>query len=235
MVGGLLGAMALAGCRQREPRATPAHVDPRAYDALFLWAGVRAPEWLDQARTVYMLAGEVRHGDPVRYVSLRAIPRVQGPEIWLTVRVERLDWSEGVTAAVLHDLSRWKAAGNRVAGLQIDFDAATRGLESYAAFLAALRRRLPGEYALSITGLLDWSAGRDPVALAALAGVVDEVVIQTYQGRRTIPGYAAYLRQLRTLPLPFRLALVEGGDWKAPPGLAGEPNFRGYVVFLLTD
>lgn len=235
MVGGLLGAIALAGCRQRESEATPARVDPRAYHAFFLWAGVSAPEWLDQARTVYMLAGEVRHGDPARYVSLRAIPRVQGPEIWLTVRVERLDWSEDVTAAVLRDLARWKAAGNRVAGLQIDFDAATRGLESYAAFLAGLRRRLPGEYALSITGLLDWSAGGDPGALAALAGVVDEVVVQTYQGRRTIPGYAAYLRQLRTLPIPFRVALVEGGEWQAPPGLAGEPNFRGYVVFLLTD
>lgn len=234
-MGGLLGVMALAGCRQREPKTIPARVDPRAYDALFLWAGVSAPEWLDTARSVYMLAGEVRHGDPVRYVSLRAIPRVQGPEIWLTVRVERLDWSEDVTAAVLRELARWKAAGNRVAGLQIDFDAATRGLESYAAFLAGMRQRLRSEYALSITGLLDWSAGGDPVALAALAGVVDEVVIQTYQGRRTIPGYAAYLRQLRTLPIPFRVALVEGGEWQAPPGLAGEPNFRGYVVFLLTD
>ena len=60
------------------------------------------------------------------------------------------------------DLVRWQAAGNHVAGLQIDFDAATRGLGSYAAFLAQLRRRLPGHYRLSVTGLMDWSAHGDP-------------------------------------------------------------------------
>jgi hypothetical protein len=69
--------------------------------------------------------------------------------------------------------------------------------------------------------------------LAKLAGVVDEVVIQTYQGRRTIPGYEGYMDSLRRLPLPFRVALVEGGQWREPRGLAGNPRFRGYVVFLL--
>lgn len=226
----LLVAALLAGCRQA-PREQP--VDPAAHDAFFLWAGVRPPPALARAKTVYLLAGEVRVGN-ARFVPLRpATPRVDHAEVWLTVRTERLDWSEAVYRRVLADLARWDAAGNRVAGLQIDFDARTRGLDRYGAFLADLRRRLPARYRLSVTGLLDWSAQGDPAALAKLAGVVDEAVIQTYQGRTTIPGYDRYMASLRQLPMPYRVGLVEGGAWREPAGLAEDPEFRGYVVFLL--
>jgi hypothetical protein len=119
-----------------------------------------------------------------------------------------------------------------VVGLQIDFDARTRRLDQYAAFLADLRRRLPADCRLSITGLLDWSSQGDSAALDALSGVVDEVVLQTYQGRRTIPSYQAYMASLGRLTLPFKIGLAEGGDWTAPPDLAANPWFRGYVVFL---
>jgi hypothetical protein len=151
----------------------------------------------------------------------------------MTVRAERLDWQEAVYRRVLGDLTRWDAAGNRLAGLQIDFDARTRGLAGYAQFLAELRRRLPARYRLSVTGLMDWSAGGDPAALVRLAGTIDEVVIQTYQGRRTIPGYQHYMASLMRLPMPYRVAIVEGGEWQEPPGLAADPEFKGYVVFLL--
>jgi hypothetical protein len=221
---------ALSGCRE----APPARVDPAGYDAFFLWAGVRPHEALKQAKTVYLLAGEVRADSNARFVPLRPqTPRVGHAWIWLTVRVERIDWQDGVYRNLLGQLERWERAGNHVAGLQIDFDARTRGLADYAAFLADLRRRLPARYRLSVTGLMDWSANGDPAALAALAGTVDEVVVQTYQGRATIPGYERYLAGLRRLPLAYRVALVEGGEWHAPPGLAKDPQFRGYVVFLL--
>lgn len=226
----LAGALLLAGCRG-DPETRP--VDPADHDAFFLWAGVRAPPALARARTVYLLAGEVRAGEG-RYVPLRAgTPRVPRADVWMTVRVERLDWPPAVYRRVLGDLARWNAAGNRLAGLQIDFDARTRGLKDYATFLADLRRRLPDRYRLSVTGLMDWSAQGDPAALAALAGTVDEVVIQTYQGRTTIPGYERYMASLASLPMPYRIALVEGGTWRAPAGLADDPEFRGYVVFLL--
>jgi hypothetical protein len=226
-------ALALAACR-----AEPAgRVDPRHYDAFFLWPGKRppdlAPDVWGRPKVVYLLAGEVRGGDASRMVPLRAVPQVQGAEVWLTVRAERLHWGEGVYRQVLGDLARWQAAGNRLAGLQVDFDAATKGLAGYAAFLADLRRRLPPQYRLSVTGLLDWSAHGDPAALAALGGVVDELVIQTYQGRRTIPGYQAYMAALTRLPVPHKIGLVEGGEWQEPPGLARDRQFRGYVVFML--
>lgn len=226
MAGGLA---LLAGCGE-EPAG---RVDPAAHDAFFLWAGVKPHAALARAKTIYLLGGEVRARGS-RFVPLRAtVPRLRQAEVWLVVRTERLDWQEDIHARVLRDLDRWQAAGNRLAGLQIDFDARTRGLGEYRTFLADLRQRLPKRYRLSITGLMDWSAQGDPQALAGLSGVVDEVVIQTYQGRHTIPGYEGYMASLERLPLPYKVGLVEGGEWKAPQGLADDREFRGYVVFLL--
>jgi hypothetical protein len=163
------------------------------------------------------------------------VPRAKNPHIWLVVRTDTLDWPEGADQAIAARLDQWSKAGNRVAGLQIDFDAATRGLDRYAEFLARHRRALPPRYRLSITGLMDWSAHGDPAALDRLGGVIDEVVIQTYQGRQTIPGYEAYFERMRGFPIPFKVGLVERGRWVEPPGLASEPNFMGYVVFLVNQ
>ncbi len=228
----LLGALMLAACHR--DAAEPPRVDPAAYDQFFLWPGVRPPPAVNRAKVLYILGGEIRRGGPVRLVDMRAgVPHVQGAAVWLTVRTERLDWDAATRRAVTAMLARWRAAGNRLEGLQIDFDAATAGLDGYRAFLEDVRRHLPPGTRLSITGLLDWSANGDPAALAALAGVADEVVIQTYQGRRTIPGYAAYFRHIDQLPIPHKIALVEGGEWTAPPALARDRRFGGYVVFLL--
>lgn len=233
-LGATLASLGLAACRQGggEGRAGGV-VRARDYRAFFLWAGVPAPSWLAETREVYCLAGEVRHQPGSRFVPLRAVPRVTGPRLWLTVRVERLDWEEAIHAAVLQTMQRWVGAGNDLAGLQIDFDAATRGLDDYAGFLEDLRRRLPVQWQLSITGLMDWSAGGDPEALRRLSGTVDEIVVQTYQGRETIAGYARYLASLRRLGMPYRIGLVEGGEWSQPDGLENDPWFRGYVVFLV--
>ncbi|NMN03899.1 MULTISPECIES: hypothetical protein [unclassified Novosphingobium] len=92
---------------------------------------------------------------------------------------------------------------------------------------------LPKRSHLSITGLLDWSAGGDPAQLAQLGSIVDDIVLQTYQGRQTIPGYEAYLASLRRLPFSYRIGLVEGGVWNAPAWLRSDPHFQGYVIFLL--
>lgn len=208
-------------------------VDARNYDAFWLWAGVKPQPVLAKAKHIYILQSQVTAGNRVRLHNQRpAIPRLKGPEIWMVVRVETLRWPPHIYIQVLAQLARWRAAGNKVAGIQIDFDARTRHLETYAAFLKDLRRRLPSGTRLGITGLLDWSANGDPRGLDALAGTVDEVVLQIYQGRRVIPGYAAYLTKLDRLKVPFRIGLLQNGEWKAPSGLASNRMFQGYVVFL---
>ncbi|MBY0275422.1 DUF3142 domain-containing protein [Candidatus Binatia bacterium] len=218
------------------PPAAAAPTDAARYDAFFLWAGVKPQPVLAHARRLYLLQGQVEDGDPVRLVAQRpAVPKIPDADVWMVVRVETLDWPDPVYKQVLAALARWRAAGSNVVGLQIDFDAGTRHLERYASFLADLRKRLPREYRLSITGLLDWSSNGDPAGLAALGGVVDEVVLQIYQGRRVIPGYAGYLAALDRLRVPFRIGLLQGGEWEAPDRLAANPWFRGYVVFLVNE
>ena len=223
-------AALLAG---QSPVAGPVRVDASRYDAFWLWAGVRPQPVLRTARRIYLLEGQVDAQPSVRLVAQRpAVPHLVGPEVWMVVRVGTLRWTPLVYRQVLAALGRWRAAGNRVVGLQIDFDARTRHLGEYAAFLADLKRRLPADCRLGITGLLDWSANGDPAGLDALAGTVDEVVLQIYQGRHVIPGYAGYLARLGRLRVPFRIGLLQGGEWQAPATLAPNPRFRGYVVFL---
>jgi hypothetical protein len=202
------------------------------YDAFWLWAGVVPQPALAHARTVYLLDAEVRPGRSTLISQRPALPHVQHADVWMVVRVETLEWSPTLYAEVLADLERWRQAGNHVAGLQIDFDARTRHLEEYAVFLKDLRGRLPADCRLGITGLLDWSSHGDTQNLDALAGSVDEVVLQIYQGRHVIPGYEQYLARLDRLRIPFRIGLLEDGEWQQPANLASNPYFRGFVVFL---
>jgi len=223
---GMTFAIMLCACGERD------RVKARDYNSFWLWAGISAPPALEHARTIYLLDGEVR-GSPPHFVPLRAsVPHARAPEIWLVARTDTLEWTPTIHGTVLERLETWRRAGNRLAGLQIDFDARTRHLDDYAAFLTEIRSSLPRQYKLSITGLMDWSANGDPRTLVMLKGVVDELVIQTYQGRSTIFGYDVYFRRMRGFPIPFKIGLVEHGRW-VEPALRSEPNFKGYVVFLL--
>ncbi|WP_435418003.1 DUF3142 domain-containing protein [Parerythrobacter aurantius] len=165
-------------------------------------------------------------------VLFRGVPRGKPGELWLVVRAERTDWGEGAYSQLLNAADRWRGTG-RLAGVQVDFDSSTGELRGYAEFLAGLRRRLPEGLKLSATGLLDWPANASKADLAAMAGALDEIVIQTYQGSTTIPAYGDYIAAVARLPMPYRVALAEGGEWEAPPGLSNDPRFKGYVVFLL--
>ncbi|MGY3921953.1 DUF3142 domain-containing protein [Aeromonas jandaei] len=128
---------------------------------------------------------------------------------------------------------KWRKAGAKVTGIQIDFDAATRQLDRYATSLRQLRQVLPAECKLSVTGLLDWAKTGDVAQLNSLP--VDEIVIQTYQGKHTVPGYSAYLPAMMQLTIPFKVGLVQEGEWEPSwqATLATSPHYRGEVVFLL--
>lgn len=222
--------LALVSCT----RAPDAAVRAENFDAFWLWAGVQPQPVLGRARTLYLLEGEIVGGEPAHLQQRRAAtPRIAHADVWIVYRADTLAWSGDVVPAIRGDIARWRGNGNRVVGVQLDFDARTRHLDRYADFLRGLRAQLPRDTRLGITGLMDWSANGDPAQLAQLAGIVDEVVVQTYQGRTTLPGYEKYLDRMRGFPIPFRVGLAQGGEWRAPPALSANPNFRGYVVFLL--
>jgi hypothetical protein len=233
----LLAALALVAATLAPGPAAATAVDTAAHDAFWLWAGVVPQPVLAQARTLYVLQGQIeqpRRNGRVRMIAQGiAIPRLRQGEVWLAYRAHTLRWPPEIVATILSQARRWREAGNPVVGIQIDFDARTRHLQEYAAFLRDLRGRLPAEYRLSITGLMDWGSNGDADTINQLRDVVDEVVVQTYQGRHTIPNYRAYLARLGRLTLPFRIGLVQRGEYEAPDDLAANPWFRGYVVFLL--
>ncbi|MDR8370649.1 DUF3142 domain-containing protein [Pseudomonas lactis] len=220
--------------------ASPAFgaVDARDYDAFWLWSGVTPQPVIKQAKTLYILQGQINatRRAPQRGVQLIAqgmsVPRITQGHVWVVYRAHTLRWPERVYTQVLGQVQRWRDAGNPVIGIQIDFDARTQYLHEYADFLRDLRQRLPADLRLSITGLMDWSSNADPAAIAQLKGVVDEVVVQTYQGRHSIPDYAAYLPRMNRLGVPFKIGLIQGGEWQEPGYLQGNEWFRGYVVFL---
>ena len=212
-------------------------VDASNYDSFWLWSGVRPQPALKHARTVYVLQGQIeaRRGDEsqVRFIAQGvAVPDRQPVEVWLAYRVHTLHWTPREYTILLAQLHRWRQAGNKVVGVQIDFDARTLHLQEYADFLAQFRRQLPSDYRLGITGLLDWGSHVDPEQVNRLRGIVDEVVVQTYQGRHTIDNYSAYLPRVSQLNMPFKIGLIQAGNWDAPSYIAERPWFRGYVVFL---
>jgi hypothetical protein len=101
--------------------------------------------------------------------------------------------------------------GATLAAVEIDYDCPTSKLPIYAKFLAALRPRLAGPTALSITALPTWMSSGD---LERLTHEVDEIVLQLHavdDPRRGLfnPVRAeAWVREFsRRINRPFRVAL----------------------------
>jgi hypothetical protein len=236
LVGGLIGWF-IAGLSSGVAWAA---VDAGEHDAFWLWSGVATQPVVDRAQTLYVLQGQISatrrdRQTPMLIAQGMSVRRLSQREVWIVYRAHTLRWPEPVYKQLLGQVQRWRDTGTAVAGVQIDFDARTRYLQDYVVFLKDLRQRLPSDLKLSITGLMDWSSNADPQAISELKGVVDEVVVQTYQGRHSIPDYAAYLPRISRMGLPFKIGLVQGGEWQAPGYLQDSPWFRGYVVFLLNQ
>lgn len=214
-----------------------ARVNAEQHQAFWLWSGVKPGPELRQAEVVYLHQGElVRRSGRVVFERMGLpVSQLTFPRIWLTVRITTLDIPANALQRIIQLLNRWDAAGNHVVGLQIDFDAATHRLSDYAEFLHVLRHRLPAQYKLGVTGLLDWAKTGDISTLNALP--VDEIVVQSYQGRHTVADYSHYLPPLKQLKIPFSIGLVQHGEWDSQYEklLANSPWYRGTVVFMLRD
>lgn len=232
----LLTVLTLA-CMQPQP-ANAAVVRAEQYSSFWLWGGVQPQPVLAQAQTLYILQGQVvekKQQDRTQVAVVAqgmSVARLKKGKVWLVYRADTLNWTPAVVQALVGRLQQWQQAGNPVVGLQVDFDVRTRHLPEYVAFLKQLRAALPKTWQLSITGLLDWSSNGDSEAINQLQQVVDELVVQTYQGRKTIATYKRYLPALKRLTLPFKIGLVQNGEWMADKTLEASPWFRGYVVFL---
>nr|WP_246494866.1 DUF3142 domain-containing protein [Brenneria izadpanahii] len=212
-------------------------VNAAQYQAFWLWAAVRPQSVLHQAQTLYLHQGEIARRQGQTVFLRQGIPasKLRVASLWLSYRLTTLSLSDEHLNRMLKLQEAWRRHGNQVRGIQIDFDAESYQLAGYAAFLQQLRQRLPKDCLISVTGLLDWSKTGDVAELNRLRGSIDELVIQTYQGRSTVTNYADYLPALQKLTIPFRLGLVQHGKWdkKWQRRLAASPYYRGEVVFLV--
>jgi hypothetical protein len=215
------------------PPATSAAVKADQHRAFWLWSGVKPTSALKGAQTVYLHQAEILlrpSGVVFQKVGL-PVSHLTFPHIWLTVRIETLDVPDAYFRRLNTLLDNWQKAGNQVVGLQIDFDAATRRLGDYGMFLKRVRVLMPPQYALGVTGLLDWAKTGNIAVLNTLP--VDELVIQSYQGRHTVPNYAEYLPALTGLHIPFKLGLVQDGEWDPAQVPRFSEAYRGTVIFML--
>lgn len=233
----LLLTMLTLACMQPQP-ADAGVVRAEEYSSFWLWGGVQPQPVLAQAQTLYILQGQVIEKKQQGRMQVAvvaqgvSVARLIKGKVWLVYRADTLNWTPATVQALVGRLQQWQQAGNPVVGLQVDFDVKTRHLPEYVAFLKQLRAALPTTWQLSITGLLDWSSNGDSETINQLNRIVDEVVVQTYQGRKTIATYKCYLPALKRLTLPFKIGLVQNGEWLADKTLEASPWFRGYVVFL---
>ena len=235
----LICMLSIMACQPSLSASTSGRVDAEDYDAFWIWGNISSAPYLAKAKELYILQGEFRldrrtHQPQYLYqgVSMLNIPH---QKVWLVFRNHHLNWSKNEFDIISKRIRQWENAGNHIQGIQIDFDAKTQNLHAYALFLAQLRQQLPAKYKLSITGLMDWSNMQDAKTLLLFRNNINEMIIQTYQGSTTIPNYEAYLHKISKLKLPYKIGVVQRGEWDTKLNFKEDPNFQGYVVFLLRN
>lgn len=212
-------------------------VDANDFASFWIWGDIQTAPYLVHAKELYILQGEIRYSKSKQISTFTpqgvSILKLPHQKIWLVFRTHHLAWNEQNYQTILNRLEHWRNQGNQVQGIQIDFDSKTNSLKEYAIFLQKLRQKLPQQYRLSITGLLDWTNFKDQNTLTLFRQNIDELVIQTYQGATTIPNYPEYLKRISAMQLPYKIGFVQNGLRQNNSNDFNEPHFKGYIIFLL--
>lgn len=230
---------ALTACKPSQSAQASESINANNYESFWIWGNIKSASYLSQAKELYILQGNIHFDRSTKQSILTAqgIAPIRMPhqKIWLVYRNHHLNWKNNELISILQRVKRWENIDNRIEGIQIDFDAKTQNLHDYAVFLTQLRSQLPRKYKLSITGLMDWSNLQNTKTLQLLRQSIDEIAIQTYQGSTTIPNYPKYLNKIAKLNLPFKIGLVQYGQWDRSVDFTNNPHFKGYIVFLLRE
>lgn len=230
--------LSLNACQPSQSASSASyHINANDYDAFWIWGEIKSAPYLNKAKQVYILQGEIRIDKASKQSILIAqgVPVLNIPhqKVWLVFRNHHLNWQAHELNKILKRVRQWENSGNHIQGIQIDFDARTKNLHQYGLFLQQLRKQLPQQYQLSITSLMDWTNIQDKETLRLFRENINEMVIQTYQGSTTIPNYQMYLKKVSAIKLPYKIGLVQHGEWNHQHKFENDPNFKGYVVFLL--
>ena len=229
--------IALIGVIMSAINARPSFILPVKEKAAsyWIWAGVDIEEDL-RTESLYIYQGIIRsRGSELVFERRGLYPHpTQARGIHLVFRLEKLDASPAFREVMLRLAARWKRKGNRIVGFQIDYDAPTAKLGEYHQYLRQLRRQLPLEYQLSITGLGDWLYSATPGILKQISEDVGIITFQLYQGDEYVKGVQHYIRRLESRVFPFKVGLLLKRPQNAQimQSLQKNTNFQGPIYFL---
>ncbi|MCG8591320.1 MAG: DUF3142 domain-containing protein [Proteobacteria bacterium] len=183
--------------------------EPPPYESYWLWAGVPDSRLPGRGAVSVHVGAVAWHGETLWFQAEGAGPRAfPGRSVTVVFRLNGLPPAHELVPLLEAQARRFEAVGNRVAGVQLDYDAPTARLLRYRDTLGEVRAGLDPRWRLSITGLLDWVATGDEHALARVAASVDEIVFQLYQGRDYVAELPHYVARFSRLPFPFAVGLL---------------------------
>lgn len=210
---------------------------PSRADDIWIWpSAYRTRKLLPQNQPYFVLQ---------RHFSASGEMRAMGPSPWpwpakeLTIvfRFERKPEPKIVLDEFLKLRALWEAKGVRIAGLQLDYDSPSSKLGLYQGDIETLRRNLPQDMALSITGLTDWLK-LDRMKLNGFdrshsGGQPVTVYFQLYQESREHHEKDMHLAKLAHAKFPFKIGLLPKQVLAESDRtlLSQNPNFSGYAIF----
>ena len=187
--------------------------DLREIDTPYIFQGLF---WITNDREVYEFQG------------IKPFPvRESDCDLVLTYRLNDLVPVEMLTVRYQVHRKAWENKGNRVSGLQIDFDSPSAGLGKYAQWLNDLRSALSTDTSVSITGLPDWLISAPVNSLKLLAAQTDFIAFMMYRGTTPIRDPAVYYAVLRRSNLKFKVGLLATQD--RDQHLAQVQKLPGYI------
>lgn len=201
----------------------------------WLWAGI-TPDLAPPNAELYVLQGHFETDSVSSTFERQGLyPHpIKCSKLFLVYRLEGgFPADDSLLAIFKQQVRRWERHPVKVDGIQLDFDSPTGRLDAYATYLAQIRKILPAQYQLSITGLGDWAMSGSTDAMHDISASVDDIVFQLYQGRSPLPDIDDYLIRLKSYPLAFRVGLLNGHETpRLLTRLARNSHFKGTLYFI---
>jgi hypothetical protein len=200
------------------------------------WAGIEPPKNISSNTDLYIYQGVIRvKGQKGTFNRKGLYPfPINASNIYLVYRIEGgLPDPVKLKHLLKANAQDWQKHNVAIKGIQLDFDSPTSKLLQYSKFLNNLRKELPSNYKLSITGLGDWIISGDPKVLTEITQNIDEIIFQLYQGRSVFSNIDLYVNNLVKLNIPFKIGLLDKYPYKKTlVKLKENNNYKGLVLFI---
>ena len=188
---------------------------PEAKKEYWIWPQINPTKYDEHGNTLYILRGLIRNRQdgPRFYQQGRDYQKLKS-QVVLVYRIETLPPVDFFLKIINEDLKVWGHKNKGLLGIQLDYDSPSSKLLVYATFINEVRARLSKETELSITGLADWARHSPKSDLMNLQKAVNFIVFQLYTHGYTYPDLIERIKDLNTVPLPYKLGVVDESSGK---------------------